>query len=149
MKNTTYGDEINQTQVNTSALELLTSEDKVSAYNSTTYENSSMTTESKGSQTDTTGYNKGEQINTNDKNRTTEATLIRKGKVSGASAESLIKEHLESSLNGWDLCDRNPGDNEVEDGWFWWALKGAVANAGYYDTAVNSDNFYKKVEKKR
>ena len=29
MKNTTYGDEINQTQVNTSALELLTSEDKV------------------------------------------------------------------------------------------------------------------------
>ena len=31
MKNTTYGDEINQTQVNTSALELLTSEDKVSA----------------------------------------------------------------------------------------------------------------------
>ena len=56
-----------------------------------------------------------------------------------------IKEHLESSLNGWDLCDRNPGDNEVEDGWFWWALKGAVANAGYYDTAVNSDNFYKKV----
>ena len=31
MKNTTYGDEINQSQVNTSALELLTSEDKVSA----------------------------------------------------------------------------------------------------------------------
>ena len=96
----TYGERTDNT-TNTSGERVDTTEDKVSAYNSTTYENSSMTTDSKGSQTDTTGYNKGEQINTNDKSRTTEATLIRKGKVSGASAESLIKEHLEL----WDMYE--------------------------------------------
>ena len=56
-----------------------------------------------------------------------------------------VKDELEKSLDSWDLCDRNPGDTQVEDGWFWWALKGAVENAGMYESAEKSNEFYKKV----
>lgn len=56
-----------------------------------------------------------------------------------------IKAELEESLDSWDLCDRNPEDTQVEDGWFWWALKGAAENAGMYENAEKSNEFYKKV----
>lgn len=56
-----------------------------------------------------------------------------------------IEPQLEEMLNAWDYNDRNPGDTQVEDGWFWWALKGAVENAGKYENAQMSNEFYQKV----
>lgn len=56
-----------------------------------------------------------------------------------------IEPELEEMLNAWDYNDRNPGDTQVEDGWFWWALKGAVENAGKYENAQMSNEFYQKV----
>lgn len=56
-----------------------------------------------------------------------------------------IEKELEASLDSWDYADRKPGDKQVEDGWFWWALKDAVNNAGYYKSAKTSNAFYKKV----
>lgn len=56
-----------------------------------------------------------------------------------------IKDELESSMDAWSKMDRNPSDDEVEDGWFFWSLRDAVSNAGYYETAKKADNFYRKV----
>ena len=56
-----------------------------------------------------------------------------------------IKPELEKSMDSWDYCDRKPGDTQVEDGWFWWALKGAAESANMYDDAKKSDEFYKNV----
>ncbi len=56
-----------------------------------------------------------------------------------------IEPELEEMLNAWDHNDRTPGDTQVEDGWFWWALKGAVENAGKYENAQMSNEFYQKV----
>lgn len=56
-----------------------------------------------------------------------------------------IEPELEEMLNAWDHNDRHPGDTQVEDGWFWWALKGAVQNAGKYENAQMSNEFYQKV----
>ncbi len=56
-----------------------------------------------------------------------------------------IEPELEEMLNAWDHNDRHPGDTQVEDGWFWWALKGAVENAGKYENAQMSNEFYQKV----
>ena len=67
----------------------------IGSYNSSNYENSSKTTDIKGEQNDNTSYTKGEQIDTNIHNKTTESTTTKKGKVSGASAESLIQEHID------------------------------------------------------
>lgn len=56
-----------------------------------------------------------------------------------------IKPELEASMDAWDYNDRHPGDTQVEDGWFWWALKQAAENANIYENAKTSDEFYKKV----
>lgn len=56
-----------------------------------------------------------------------------------------IKDEMEKALNLWDLSDRNPKDTQVEDGWFWWALKDAAENAGMYENAEKANEFYKKV----
>ena len=90
----TYGERIDNTDMSTGS-RTDTSEDMVSAYNSSNYENSSKTTDIKGEQNDNTSYTKGEQIDTNIHNKTTESTTTKKGKVSGASAESLIQEHID------------------------------------------------------
>lgn len=90
----TYGERTDD-NVMTSGAREDTSEEKVSAYNSTTYENSSLTTDSKGEQNDSTHYTKGEQIDTDNYTKSNESSITRKGKVSGASAESLIQEHLD------------------------------------------------------
>ena len=37
---------------------------------------------------------------------------------------SSIKPQMEASMDAWDYNDRHPGDTQVEDGWFWWALEG-------------------------
>ena len=56
-----------------------------------------------------------------------------------------IKEILESRMDDWDHLDRTPGDHEVENGWFFWALRDAVQQAGYYQSAKTADDFYKNV----
>ena len=56
-----------------------------------------------------------------------------------------IKDVLEVSLNAWDNNDIHPQDGEVDDGWFFWALKGAVEEKGYYANAQTSNEFYKNV----
>ena len=56
-----------------------------------------------------------------------------------------MKEELENSMNAWDGADRKPGDGQVEDGWFWWALKAAVEEKGMYQNAEMANEFYKKI----
>lgn len=56
-----------------------------------------------------------------------------------------INSELEASLDGWDYNDGSPGDGEVDDGFFFWALRSAVSNAGYYASAQNANDFYAAV----
>lgn len=56
-----------------------------------------------------------------------------------------ISEILERSLDQWDNNDRTPGDGEVEDGWFFWALRAAADQAGIYDDAISADKFWRQV----
>ena len=58
---------------------------------------------------------------------------------------SSIKPQLEASMDSWDYNDRHPGDTQVEDGWFWWALKEAGEKAGIYESATKANEFYKNV----
>lgn len=56
-----------------------------------------------------------------------------------------IQEILEERMDDWDHLDRTPGDHEVENGWFFWALRDAVQRAGYYKSAKSADDFYGNV----
>lgn len=56
-----------------------------------------------------------------------------------------IEDTLYRSMDEWGYYGRVPDDGEVEDGWFWWALKKAVENSGYYSDAKTSNEFYKNV----
>lgn len=56
-----------------------------------------------------------------------------------------IHDDLEEYMDAWANNDRTPGDGEVEDGWFFWALRDAVAQAGYYKDAKTANEFYSKV----
>ena len=56
-----------------------------------------------------------------------------------------IKTELESSLDRWSWYEEDAKVRQVEDGFFFWALREAVANAGYYENAVKANDFYKNV----
>lgn len=56
-----------------------------------------------------------------------------------------IKIELEASLDRWSWYEKDAKVRQVEDGFFFWALREAVANAGYYENAVKADDFYKNV----
>ena len=56
-----------------------------------------------------------------------------------------IKPHLDDSMDTWTQFDSNPDDNEVENGWFSWALEYAVRNAGMYFSPQESNEFYGKI----
>lgn len=56
-----------------------------------------------------------------------------------------IREGLNARMDYWEGCGRAPGDGEVEDGWFYWTLRQAVADYGYYENAHTSELFYKNV----
>ena len=58
-----------------------------------------------------------------------------------------IKVQLDDSINALKVSDRNPDDNEIEDGWFWWALRFGAEGAGKYKTAKEADEFYKNIAK--
>lgn len=59
---------------------------------------------------------------------------------------SSIRPEMEKSLDAWGTSTgQHPDDKEVEDGWFQWAFRDAVADAGYYKNAATSQEFYLKV----
>lgn len=67
-------------------------------------------------------------------------------KIYGVSPTlSTIKAELESSLDRWSWYEEDAKVRQVEDGFFFWALREAVANAGYYENAVKANDFYKNV----
>lgn len=41
--------------------------------------------------------------------------------------------------------DRNPGDGEVEDGWFFWCIRRALENSGLAPTLPEAEAFYRQV----
>lgn len=56
-----------------------------------------------------------------------------------------IHNELEYQMDEWADDDRTPDDREVEDGWFFWALRQAAAQAGYHETASMADQFYLQI----
>ncbi|MDD3305665.1 MAG: hypothetical protein PHO29_01005 [Acetobacterium sp.] len=56
-----------------------------------------------------------------------------------------IKAELESSLDRWSWYEKDAKVRQVEDGFFFWALREAVSNAGYYKNAVKANEFYKNL----
>lgn len=75
----------------------------------------------------------------------TKEKLERIYKVSPTLAS--IKNNIDNQYYTYDTCDRIPGDGEIEDGWFWWAYRAAVEDAGYYKDAKTANEFYNKVNK--
>lgn len=56
-----------------------------------------------------------------------------------------IREELETELQRYAQSDRNRKDLEVEDGWFFWALRYAAFNSGKADTLPRSQEFWTAV----
>jgi len=56
-----------------------------------------------------------------------------------------IKNELESSLDRWSWYEKDASVRQVEDGFFFWALREAVSNSGYYDDAETANGFYEAV----
>lgn len=57
-----------------------------------------------------------------------------------------IQKELDKRMNEYSIIDRSY-DEEVEDGWFWWTLRFAAQDAGYYESATKANSFYKNVTK--
>ena len=56
-----------------------------------------------------------------------------------------IKPSIEKYYISFDNADRKPNDGEVEDGWFWWVLRFAAYDSGYYKNIKTSDKFYTQI----
>lgn len=56
-----------------------------------------------------------------------------------------IKLELDASLDRWSWYEKDAKVRQVEDGFYLWALREAVSNAGYYENAVKANDFYKDV----
>lgn len=56
-----------------------------------------------------------------------------------------IRPLLEESLDQWEQFGRIPGDGEVENGWFFWAVRSAMASGGYYENAARAQQFCRQV----
>ena len=56
-----------------------------------------------------------------------------------------LREKLEFRLDFFQTVGQYSDDKEVMDGWFFWALRWAVSDSGYYTTAQTAENFYKQV----
>ncbi len=58
-----------------------------------------------------------------------------------------IKEQIEWVYDSdWQIWGTGADDGEIEGGYFLWALRDAVEQAGYYENALSSSRFYEKVE---
>lgn len=58
-----------------------------------------------------------------------------------------IRGEVEASLDRWSWYDKDAKVRQVEDGFFFWALREAVANAGYYENAQKANTFFGEVAK--
>lgn len=58
-----------------------------------------------------------------------------------AKAQAAIETHLDF----YSKCDLHPDDGEVEDGWIEWAIICGVSDAGYYQNATMTNEFYQQV----
>ncbi|WP_414733131.1 hypothetical protein [Acetobacterium carbinolicum] len=58
-----------------------------------------------------------------------------------------ISDEIDASMDRWSWYDQDVAVREVEDGWFFWSIREAVANSGYYRDAQTANNFYKQVNK--
>lgn len=56
-----------------------------------------------------------------------------------------IRDEIDASMDRWSWYDQAAPVREVEDGWFFWSIREAVANSGYYRDAQTADNFYGQV----
>ena len=57
-----------------------------------------------------------------------------------------IRPELEAEFERYDRSDRHPNDGEIEDGWFYWALKYAAFKNGAADSLPKSQAFWKTVQ---
>ena len=58
---------------------------------------------------------------------------------------ALIRPELEKSMDEWGAFGRIPDDGEVENGWFFWSVRSAMADAGYFADATKCQQFCGKV----
>lgn len=56
-----------------------------------------------------------------------------------------IQTEIEEKTERWDREDRNPGDGEVEDGWFMFMLRDAMDDAGLFENAKKMNRFCEDV----
>lgn len=70
----------------------------------------------------------------------TTTKLQKISQVSGALAN--IYPRLIELVYGYSLIDSSPENGEVVNGWFPWALKGAMSEKGYYLDARKTNDFY-------
>lgn len=56
-----------------------------------------------------------------------------------------ISNSLDKYIDIYDKVDRKPNDGEVEDGWFWWVLRYAAYDEGYYNDIKIANKFYEDV----
>ena len=56
-----------------------------------------------------------------------------------------IRPELDAALDRYSSNDRRPEEAEVEDGWFFWALKYAAYESGAADTLPKSQAFWRQV----
>lgn len=57
----------------------------------------------------------------------------------------VIEEEYLKNAKRWDYFDRNAGDGEVEDGWFYWCIKETYHLVKNPKNAKESNNYWKKV----
>ena len=68
-------------------------------------------------------------------------TMEKLRRVSEVTCLDGIYPRLAELVYGYSLIDSTPLDGEVANGWFPWAIKGALSEAGYYKKAENINNF--------
>ena len=70
-------------------------------------------------------------------------TMEKLRRVSEVTCLGTIYPRLAELVYGYSLIDSTPLDGEVANGWFPWAIKGALSEAGYYKKAENINAFSK------
>ncbi|WKY44809.1 hypothetical protein Q5O14_01545 [Eubacteriaceae bacterium ES2] len=56
-----------------------------------------------------------------------------------------IEDDISESMDRWSWYDEDVAVREVEDGWFFWSFREAVADAGYYQNPQMAASFYEAV----
>ena len=72
-------------------------------------------------------------------------TVEKLKRVSEVSCLKVIYQSLEGLIYGYAQFDSSPETEEVANGWFPWALKGALNQYGYYGSAEITDEYFNKL----